>query len=316
MTEKKTVSRRDFLQTTGAATGALAAAGTFAHPAIGAVKGANDRINFAILGAGGRATSAHVAPPDRHEGRGQGRRHHRRLRRLGRQQGRQATSGSSRRPVDQRRPGPLPRRRVLRPEAATSPLVTKDYRKVLDSKDVDAVVIGTPDHWHAKMAIDAMDVRQGRLLRKADVSHHRRGPADHRDPGPDQADLHRRRPVDRQPALEDGPRRRRLGQDRPRHAGPDQLLPQQRRRPVAVLPAPGVDDAQDGRLEDVPRDRVRPRPRPALRPGQVRPVALLLGLRRRDVHRPVRPPAHPPDPGDGRPLPEPGRRRRRPLHRI
>lgn len=34
--------------------------------------------------------------------------------------------------------------------------VYKDYREVLDRKDVDAVTIGTPDHWHTKIAIDAM----------------------------------------------------------------------------------------------------------------------------------------------------------------
>jgi predicted dehydrogenase len=34
--------------------------------------------------------------------------------------------------------------------------VTDDYRKVLERKDVDVVFIDTPDHWHAKMAIDAM----------------------------------------------------------------------------------------------------------------------------------------------------------------
>lgn len=31
-----------------------------------------------------------------------------------------------------------------------------DYRRVLDREDVDAVTIGTPDHWHVKIAIDAM----------------------------------------------------------------------------------------------------------------------------------------------------------------
>lgn len=33
---------------------------------------------------------------------------------------------------------------------------TKDYRVVLDNKDVDAVVIATPDHWHEKIVHDAL----------------------------------------------------------------------------------------------------------------------------------------------------------------
>ena len=34
--------------------------------------------------------------------------------------------------------------------------VYEDYRKVLDRNDIDAVVIGTPDHWHSKILIEAM----------------------------------------------------------------------------------------------------------------------------------------------------------------
>lgn len=31
-----------------------------------------------------------------------------------------------------------------------------DYRRVLDRKDIDAVIIAAPDHWHAKMLLDAV----------------------------------------------------------------------------------------------------------------------------------------------------------------
>lgn len=33
---------------------------------------------------------------------------------------------------------------------------TKDYHKVLERKDVDAVVIATPDHWHKRIVLDAL----------------------------------------------------------------------------------------------------------------------------------------------------------------
>src|SRR3954453_2388580 len=59
MTEKKPVTRRSFLETAGAATGGVVAARGFAHPAVAKVKGANEKLNFAILGPGGRA-QAHI----------------------------------------------------------------------------------------------------------------------------------------------------------------------------------------------------------------------------------------------------------------
>mgnify|MGYP000290273666 CR=1 FL=1 len=40
-------------------------------------------------------------------------------------------------------------------EFGNKPATIKDYRKVLEREDVDKVVICTPEHWHARQAIDA-----------------------------------------------------------------------------------------------------------------------------------------------------------------
>jgi len=40
-------------------------------------------------------------------------------------------------------------------KSRATPKRYKEYRKLLEDKDVDAVVIATPDHWHAIMFLEA-----------------------------------------------------------------------------------------------------------------------------------------------------------------
>jgi len=42
-------------------------------------------------------------------------------------------------------------------EASTGAKPFHDYRQLLDDKSIDAVIVATPDHWHARMVIDAVE---------------------------------------------------------------------------------------------------------------------------------------------------------------
>jgi predicted dehydrogenase len=53
-----------------------------------------------------------------------------------------------------------PRLAEIKEKLAPKGQAYKDYRELLDRKDVDAVIIGSPDHWHVQMIIDS--VRAGK----------------------------------------------------------------------------------------------------------------------------------------------------------
>lgn len=120
------VSRRDFLKRC-AVSGSVVAAGAL-MPA--SVLGANDRINFGVIGLGNMGTG-----------------HLRSLMKRSEADNIQCVAVSD---VYQKRIT-----RALGIMAGGEGYL--DYRRLIDQKEIDAVVIATPDHWHAKIAIDAME---------------------------------------------------------------------------------------------------------------------------------------------------------------
>jgi predicted dehydrogenase len=131
------LNRRYFLMSAGAlgAVKSLAAA----KPASGRVVGANDRINVAVIGAGGRGF--YVAREFDKAGKGES--------------NAQIVAACD-----------VYQKRVSRAKEQFKCDGTLDYREILNRSDVDAVIVATPDHWHATIALEAMDKGKDVYLEK------------------------------------------------------------------------------------------------------------------------------------------------------
>jgi len=121
----RTLPRRHFLQTTATAAGAL----TFARLTPSGVIGAKDRIRIAVIGCGGMGTG-----------------HLHSLVKRGTDDNIKVVAVSD-----------VYQRRLTRAKNICQGEGYLDYRKLLERDDIDAVLIATPDHWHAKISMDAMD---------------------------------------------------------------------------------------------------------------------------------------------------------------
>ena len=121
------VSRRSFLQTMAAGT-AGAALGTSAR-SYGQIMGSNERVNFAVIGLKGRAY-AHLSALKANQA-------HSRI----------AYVCDVESNILAKYAG------ATEKNLGYAPKTEKDFRKILANKDVDAITIATPDHWHAPMAI-------------------------------------------------------------------------------------------------------------------------------------------------------------------
>src|SRR5208282_6535498 len=124
------VTRREFLDVL--ATGAAGLAVGTTAKSYGRILGSNDRLNFAVIGLNGRGY-AHLASLKANKS---------------------AARISHVCDVDSNIL--MKFADATNKEMGEAPVAEKDFRKILERKDVDAITIATTDHWHAPMSILAL----------------------------------------------------------------------------------------------------------------------------------------------------------------
>jgi predicted dehydrogenase len=125
--EKPLVTRREFLDTLATGAAGLAIAST--AKSYGQILGANDRLNFAVIGLNGRAY-AHLSSLKVNQ-----------------------KSARISHVCDVESNILKKFASAAAQEMGETPATDKDFRNILQLKEIDAITIATPDHWHAPLAI-------------------------------------------------------------------------------------------------------------------------------------------------------------------
>lgn len=115
-----------------------AGAAAFTAASYAQVKGANERLLIGVIGCGGMAMG-----------------HMRNLLKLKDEQNTQITFVCD-----------IYQKRLDAAAQLTGGKPLKEYRKLLEQKEIDYVLIATPEHWHAQMAMDALDAGKHVYLEK------------------------------------------------------------------------------------------------------------------------------------------------------
>ncbi len=127
-------SRRKFIKNTGLITGGILSSSFANQPfnSMNKIIGSNDRIKFGVIGCRGMGWSD--------------------MRSILKNEGTDCIALCD---VDD---SVLEKRSAdVKKITGKKPKIYKDYRKLLDNKNIDAVVIGTPDHWHCLILVHALE---------------------------------------------------------------------------------------------------------------------------------------------------------------
>ena len=135
----KTPNRRDFIKTAGATAGAVAAASATVASAspVNELRDANSKIRIGFIGPGGRGFGAHVKTLAKLQVEG------RPIELVG-------VCDVYNKYVDRAA-------KHIEKETGHAPGRYDDYLEMIEKEDLDAVCIGTPDHWHAVQAITSLE---------------------------------------------------------------------------------------------------------------------------------------------------------------